>query len=624
METALVLLGIATVVLLVDALARKLGLLSPVLLVLVGIALSFVPFVPQITLNPEVVLLGLLPPLLYAAALGASLIDLKAHLSAVLLLSVGLVLFTATGVGLLVSALTEVPFAVAFALGAIVAPPDAVAATAVARAVGLPRQVVTLLEDESLFNDATALVSLRTAVAAAGLASAAPVTAGSVAVDFLLASVGGVAIGLAAYAVLAAVRRRITDTVADTAISFIAPFAAYLPAELVHSSGVIAVVTTGLLLGHQAPVLMSAASRLAERSNWASLQFLLQNSVFLLIGLQVSSLLGEVRESGDSILQTVGLGLVVLLAVIVLRPMWVFPFRWLLTRLRGGEMYTTRPEAAVVSWAGMRGVVTLAAAATLPVQTPHRASLVLIALIVTLGTLGGQGLSLPRFARWLRVQGPDPRADALQAAIVRRATTSAGLRALEGDDEVEPDILEQLRADGERRVDRIWESLGAWSGQTQPPSERYARARLKMLHAERVELLRIRDAAEVDQVVLTTVQSAMDVEESVLTQVSERSSEVRHAALTAPSGVAGDCEHLRSAPASTTPQTSEGCQGCLAEGRTDWIHLRMCLTCGYVGCCNSSPRRHMSRHYDAEQHPVMRSLEPGEAWRWCFVDDLLG
>ncbi len=237
------------------------------------------------------VLLGLLPPLLYAAAIQTSLVDFNANRRSILLLSVGLIVFTTVGVGVLVhSLLPGVGWPGALAIGAVVAPPDAVAATAIGRRIGLPRRIVTILEGESLLNDATALVSLRTAVAAGG----AGITAVGVGLDFALAAGGGVAVGVVLYLVIGWVRRRVEDPLTDTAISLVTPFAAYVLAEEIHASGVLAVVVAGLLLGHRSPVLQTASSRIAERMNWRTIAFVLENVVFLLIGLQAARLVADV------------------------------------------------------------------------------------------------------------------------------------------------------------------------------------------------------------------------------------------------------------------------------------------------------------------------------------------
>lgn len=625
-DLALTLLAVAVASLLVHSIASRLGALAPLLLLAVGAAASFVPAVPDVNLSPDVVLIGLLPPLLYATAISTSLIDLKAQRVAIAGLSVGLVLFTALGVAVVATALLPIDFALAFALGAIVAPPDAVAATAVARSIGFPRRVVTLLEGESLLNDATALVSLRTALAAAGLAAAHSgpsenISVGSVAIDFLRAAVGGAVIGFAAYKLIALARRRIDEPVVDTTVSFAAPFIAYLPAELLHSSGVIAVVTTGLLLGHRSPVLQDARSRLSERSNWTSIQFILENAIFLVIGLQLGDLVDDVQGPGIGLGRTLLVGLAVLVTVLVLRPMWIFPFRALrsLVSARERKILAPRSEGVILSWAGMRGVVTLAAALLLPPETPHRPSLVLIAMVVMIGSLLLQGTTLPALSRALGVRGPDPREDALQEATVIQAAVGAGLRRLEELPDPDEDAVERLQQQARMRVNRVWERLGR--GDTESPSDAYRRLRLPMLEAERRELLRIRAAGLVDHEVLEEVMTALDVEESTLVSIGDRADAVREAPLRAPERITGECEHQARLPESIAPRDAEGCEECLRAGTT-WLHLRVCLTCGHVGCCDSS-HGHASAHFEESGHPVMRSLEPGEAWRWCFVDETL-
>ena len=328
MEIALLLVVLAVSVLAVTAVADRLDVPAPLVLVVAGAVASYVPGVPEVHLEAEVVLLGLLPPLLYAAALQTSLVDFNANRRPILLLSVGLVIFTTAGIAVLVKLLVPgLPWWAAFAIGAVVAPPDAVAATAVGRRIGLPRRIVTILEGESLLNDATAIVALRTAIAAGGLAAAhgeesEHVTAMTVALDFVVAAGGGVLIGLAFFLVVAQLRRRITDPLMDTALSLVVPFAAYVAAEEVHASGVISVVVAGLLLGHKAPVLQSAQSRIAERTNWRTIAFLLENAVFLLIGLQAAMLLDDVDSYGLSGTEITMVCAASLVGVIVLRLAW--------------------------------------------------------------------------------------------------------------------------------------------------------------------------------------------------------------------------------------------------------------------------------------------------------------
>ena len=638
MELAALVVAIVLVVILVSRVTPS-GIPTPIALLVVGAVLSFVPGIPEVRLSSDLVLYGLLPPLLYAAALSTSLLDVRAHRGAILSLSVGLVLFTAAGVGLVAWLMLPITFALALALGAIVAPPDAVAATAVARRIGLPRRITTILEGESLLNDATALVTLRTALAAAGLyvahgvgggggAEQAPeVTVSSVGIDLLVASVGGVAIGVAAFFVIGLMRKHLTEVPADTALSFVAPYLAYVPAEQVGASGVLAVVTAGLLLAHKAPVLQTAPSRLSERINWSSITFVLENAVFLLIGLQIAGLLDDVVNDNElSTGRTLLVGLAVLVTCLVLRPLWMIPFTLLTNRHADATVdRADRLRGGVVgAWAGMRGVVTLAAALTLPDVTPLRAQLVVIALVVTVGTLLLQGSTLPALARALDVRGPDPREDALQEATVLGATTGAGLRLIEADASADEATVAAIRDQATARVNRSWERLGTLGpGDDETPSEARARVRTEMIREERAELLRIRDLGGVDHEVLTSVLGQLDAEESALIWNATRSGEVRESPLLPPDRIVGACEHLAATEVPTPPTSAEGCPRCLAEGLT-WVHLRACATCGNVGCCDSSDGKHADAHYAETGHPVMRSIEPGEAWRWCYVDELLG
>ena len=288
------------------------------------------------------------------------------------------------------------------------------------------------------------------------------VTVGTVVGDFVWASLGGVAVGLGIAVVVSVLRKHFTTEPAfDTVLSFMVPFAAYVPAEELHASGVIAVVTAGLVLGHKSPRTQSAASRLSERINWSSIQFLLENAVFLLIGLQVFYVIDRVRASELSAGQITFAALGTLVVVLVLRPIWVFPFRLFTTRVLRREAPAPWTHTAVLSWAGMRGVVTLAAALLLPTDTPYRDVLVLIAVVVTVGTLLIQGTTLPGLARRLGVRGPDPREDALQAATVLAAASRAGLAELAATPDLDDDTRALLTSRSEDRVNQMWERLGA-------------------------------------------------------------------------------------------------------------------------------------------------------------------
>jgi monovalent cation/hydrogen antiporter len=622
-HVALWLVVLAAVVIAASALSRRLPQPAPLSLTLVGLAASFVPGVPTFRLSPDVVLIGFLPPLLYATALRTSLVDFRRNRLAIAQLSVGLVLASTLVTALVVWWLLPVPFAVAVAVGAVVAPPDAVAATAVARRVGMPRRMVTVLEGEGLVNDATALVTLRTAIAA----TSSTVSIWGVGFDFVGTAVGGVAVGLVVALVTGKVRKIIQDEITDTAVSLITPFSAYLLAEELHSSGVLAVVVAGLALSHKAYLLQSASSRIFERTNWATIEFLLEHTVFFLIGLQVRQIISDAGESGLPTGRVVLVCVAVPLAVLLVRPLWVFPMSYLPRHIPGVRRWAYPGPAlpwvvpAGISWAGMRGVVTLAAAFVLPIDTPYRSVLILVALVVVGATLLLQGATLSLVLRRLGLRGPDPAEDSLQLATVQQKVAAAGLARL--DEITGPDtskqVLERLRRRSKERSDAAWERLG---GMDETPSQAYSRLRTQMIDAERAALIKIRDDGVVPHEVLRVALGAIDVEETVLylgesLNVPDRDEDLvpRHAPPA--------CEHLAAASEQAPPRTPNGCEECLAQG-LEWVHLRLCLTCGHVGCCDSSIGRHATGHFHQTSHPVMRSFEVGEAWRWCYVDEVIG
>ncbi len=465
MHIALSIVAIAIVVLAVTALANRLRFSAPLLLIVAGVAASFIPTLHLPRLSPEIILLGFLPPLLYAAAIRTSVIDFRANRRSIASLSVLLVVVTALGIGLITWLILPVNFAVAFTLGAVVAPPDAVAATTIARRVGLPRRLVTILEGESLVNDATAITCLRVGLVAIG----GTVSAGGATLGFLIALVGGAAVGLALTFIVVPIRRRITQPAFDTAISMIVPFAAYLPAEEIHlgdyrGSGVIAVVVAGLALGHKSPVIQTGQSRLSERVNWATIQLLLENTVFFLIGLEVLRIVRAISVSELSGLRIAAFCTAVFVGVIVIRLLWVTASRAFLFRRDRDPDDEPPPwsHSLIIGWAGMRGVVTLAAALVIPTDVPQYELLVFAAMVVTTGTLLLQGLTLPLLVRRLKLRGPDPRSDALQAATVLQTSSNAALAALDkivtADDA--PETVEVVRQRIAARPDALWEKLG--------------------------------------------------------------------------------------------------------------------------------------------------------------------
>ncbi len=506
--------------------AKRIRFPAPILLAVVGVAVSFLPGVPEYTLNPDIILFFILPPLLYSAAWTSSFHGFRENLRPIGLLSVGLVLFSTVVIGLAAWWLVPgLPLAAAFALGAIVAPPDAVAATAVGRELGMPRRMVTILQGESLVNDATALTLLRVAVAAVG----GGVTLWQAGGMFLLAAVGGVAIGAVLGVAIHWLRRRLTEVVLENAITLFTPFVVYLVAESLHTSGVLAVVVTGLYLGHTFSA-TSPETRLQGNAIWELIDFVLESIVFALIGLQLRTVIEGL--AGLDPVQVFWWPAVLLAVTILARFVWVFPAtylpRRLLRRVREREPDPSWRIPVVVSWAGMRGVVSLAAAFALAADFPHRNLIVFLTFTVVFGTLVIQGLTLPVLIRRVGLTGDDGYKDKLAEANAQHRAARAALERLDeivvaADPPPPEDIVEKLRDYAENRSLGAWERLGGQAqGGADPPSAVFRHLRQEMLRAERDVFVRMRDAKELDDEVLRRVLHELDLEETMLSRRSER------------------------------------------------------------------------------------------------------
>src|SRR3954452_20987946 len=429
----------------VAAVARRLGWQAPLLLVVVGFVVSFLPGVPEVEIDGELLLAVVLPPLLYSSALGVSYVGFRSLLHPIVQLGVGLVLVTAVAVALVARVVVPgLPMPVALVLGAIVAPPDAVSAASIGRQLGLPRPLMTVLSGESLINDAAALTFYK--VALAGVFGASGSLLGidwsTAASTFGLAVAVGVAIGLALGWLVHALRLRLQEPGVESVLGLSVPFAACLLAEELHGSGVLAVVAAGLYLGHRGPE-AGYATRLQERPLWSSLDLLLEAVVFALIGLQLRYVLGEVQASDRSNASLLVAAVAVLATTVVVRFVFVFGLELLRRAPRPTRSGLTRPERppwsyqVVISWTGMRGVVTLAAAAALPVEVDgapfeDRGAVQFLAFAVTIGTLLVQGLTLPRLIRRLGVQDRDqPQRDAEEELHLQERSTEAALARLD-------------------------------------------------------------------------------------------------------------------------------------------------------------------------------------------------
>lgn len=408
--TAALILGLYALIL--AMLGRRFGLIDPISLVLGGLVLSTLPFVPELKLDPKLVLALFLPPVLYQAALHLSWREMKANMRAILFLAVALVLATAVGVaGVAWLVVPGMTIGAAFVLGAIVSPPDAVAATAVLSKVRVPRRIVTILEGESLINDATALVFYSFAVKAVVTGHFSPTAALG---DFLWVAIAGLAVGLVIGKISIRLHRMIDDPLMEAMISLVVPFSAFLVAEHVHASGVLAVVAAGLLRAAYSGKVIGAASRLQIYSMWNIIVFVLNALGFLLIGTQLPNVIGNLR--GDySPIALVAFALAIGVAVVGVRFLWIYPTAWLSRRLSSYvRRHDPMPSAGtlfIMSWSGMRGIVSLVAALALPsvlddglTPFPHRDMILFLTYCTILMTLVGQGSTLGWFIRRLNVE----------------------------------------------------------------------------------------------------------------------------------------------------------------------------------------------------------------------------
>jgi monovalent cation/hydrogen antiporter len=484
----------------------------PILLVLGGLALSLVPGLPEFELPPDLVLIGFLPPLLYGAAFFTSLRDLRANVVPIGLLSIGLVAVTTLVVGVVAHwAIEGIPWAAAFVLGAVVSPTDPIAATSVARRLGAPRRLVTIIEGESLVNDATALVLYRVAVAAVLTGSFSLWEAGG---RMILNAVAGIAIGLGVGYVVRETRRRVDDAPSAIAISFLTGYLAYLPAEALGVSGVLAAVTVGIYMGWYTPELTNAETRVQGLAFWSILTFMLNAALFTLIGLQLPVVADglDAWSTGELAADAI----VVCAAVVVTRTLFVFPFlhlpKRLLRSMRERHPSVRWDYAAVLSWAGLRGSVSLAAALAIPLETdagepfPARHLIIFLAFCVILFTLVVQGLSLPYVIRALGIEEDDgDMREEVQARLRAAEAALARLEALTGEDWVREDTLERTRGLYRFRSDRFAQRLDGTEGDVEERSQQYQRLRRELLDAEREAVLELRRSGVISDDVMNRV-----------------------------------------------------------------------------------------------------------------------
>ena len=568
--------GVVAIVTIVVAgvFSRKLGVAAPLILIIVGFAFSYIPGAPT-EVNHNIVLLGLLPPILYAAAINVPVVDLRRNFSTISALSVGLVLITAFGTGFLLFVIfPDLTLAGGIALGAVISPTDAVAATALGKKLGLPPRLVTILEGESLVNDATALVLLRSAI----LAISSAVTFWGVIGDFAFAVSVAIVIGLGVGFVTVRVRTKLRDPILDTTISLAVPFIAFIPAEAVGASGVLAVVAAGLYSGHNSAKRFTAQARISERLNWRTAQFVLENGVFLLMGVEISAIIADVLAKDLSVTAAVFYGLFMVATIVVIRFLFIGPLllmlrrrgqlaeerqsrvRAMLDRMRrradSDPMFAKRQDRAervfqrreldikqlkaeglgwrgglILGWSGMRGVVTLAAAQSLPEDIPYRSQLVLIAFTVAVVTLLVQGGTLPWVIRMSGIRGSDRVADRRELAELLDEMGTAGLAVLENPEftlpdgqEIDSGVIERVRNDTLLSAESAWERARFGAGDegiAKSPHQQYRSLRQEVLQAERAALLEARSTGSYPSRVLSRAQAMLDLEETRLEQIDD-------------------------------------------------------------------------------------------------------
>ncbi len=523
-EVALTLILAAVVLLLVAAQFFRVP--YPILLVVGGLALGLTPGLPEVELEPELVLLVILPPLLYAAAFFTPLRELRRNVRPISLLAIGLVLATMLGVAIVAHAVLGFGWAESFVLGAIVSPTDPVAATAIARRLSVPPRIVTIVEGEALINDGTALVAYKFAVAAVVTGSFSLLEASG---EFVVTAAGGIALGIGIGALVAALRRRLDNPPVEVTIALFTAYFAYLPAEAIGVSGVLAAVTVGIYMGRLTSQLTTPTTRIQGDAVWEIVVFLLNSALFVLVGLQLPAILDGVE--GPALADLIADGALIAAAVMVIRIVWVFPFtylpRMLFRSIRERDPYPPWQHILLVAWTGMRGAVSLAAALALPLTIdggdpfPERETIIFLAFSVILATLLIQGLSLPPLIKLLGVDDLDATADREESKARLRVAEVALARIdeLAEEDWVRDDTAERVRGAYRYRLERYRARFSDEDGDSvgyEERSEAYQYLVRELLDAQRAHLIELRDAGKINDEVMRRIERELDHEDSRL------------------------------------------------------------------------------------------------------------
>ena len=508
---------------LLSIVSEKLRMPYPIFLVICGVVIGFLPTTFDIVLEPDLIFLIFLPPLLFAAAWNTSWKDFWSFRRPITLLALGLVIFTSFAVAVVSNALIPgFTLALGFALGAIISPPDAVAATSVLKKMKMPKRVLAILEGESLVNDAASLIVLRFAVVAVITGQFTLVNAG---VDFVIVAAGGVATGLVISFILYTILRFLPTTSSiDTAITLIAPYLMYIIAEHFHFSGVLAVVTGGLFLSERAIRIFDYETRIQSQAVWDTVVFLLNGAVFILIGLQLPYILGNL--SPGSIPTVMGYGVIISLVIILVRIIWVYPGtylpRMLSKRIRENEPYPHWKAVFIVAWSGMRGVISLAAALALPLTIggghpfPFRDEILLITFIVILITLVVQGLSLPFIIRRLNIVVKDNTDD--QEMEIQLHMVNAILDHIDDNysEEIKKDVAFRMLRDRYEHYRQLQEKQINKKAPASPIIPKYFEALLELVEVRRKALAELEEQKKYPDELIRKAEKGIDHEEARL------------------------------------------------------------------------------------------------------------
>jgi len=513
-----VIIMLLAVVLALTTIAQKIRIPYPIFLVLGGLALGLVPGLPAVTLHPDLVFLVFLPPILWAAAYFTSLREFRQNLRPISLLAVGLVLATSAGVAVVAHALLPgIGWAEAIALGAIVSPPDAVSATAIGKRLRIPRRIVTILEGESLVNDATALVLYRAAVGAAMSGSFA---LGHTLFEFVFAALVGVVIGIGVAWLTRWALCATEDGFTQIGVTLLAPYIAWVCGESVHASAVLACVAGGLYLRQSFSGAVSPATRLQARAVWDLLIFILNGVIFILIGLQLGALRDSVPpgQFGPVLIAGAWVSATAILVRLLWVPLAALIPRWLSAKLRARDPMPPWSGLFLISWTGMRGIVTLAAALALPVTTsagvpfPFRAEIILISFTVILATLVLQGLSLPPIIRLMHLKEDGGLEQ--EEAMAREHAATVALTRLDQvvtENWVSLEQVERVRLRYLQRLERLTKASLAEETTLSSTTESVQRLQYETLTAERMALIDLRDNGTISDEVLHRLEQELDV-----------------------------------------------------------------------------------------------------------------